>query len=435
MMKTRFFDPNYHKQNFRDVFDFPRDSVFDSNIRMANVGQYGANSEYNYASGSLGSIESIQLMDGAGTILDQVFDYSLYQTFKNINSKNNDDISTLNYLRNNAVGKMAVGVENPTGDGIKIKPLNLKNNITVDSNEEYQGWLSLRDCLPFLRSSEYLPTNLFTQLRLIINWKNASGLKNNAVDSTGDYLTPPAPFLIVDEVVDQEMKMQIMREYGTIQFTTIENERVTMNPVQGLQDNLANQEKVQSQEFLLNGFNNKTVNRMLLIRSPTDPKTWRENNNNIGPGNQSSFSVYKPVIQVVLNGKNIFPGSGLTRKNHILGMMHDTYGDLVVAPGANLVGFKNTNKYYDNPATDVGKYDYTSWFIDNKVKELKLQVSRTGVYGLSVISDNANGLNPLTAIYANVSDNTQLYLLYTSSILANLATGLNVTTAGIGTSS
>lgn len=431
MMKTRFFDPNYHKQNFRDVFDFPPDSVFDSNIRLCNVGQYGANTQYNSASGSLGSIESIQLMDGAGTVLDQIFDYSLYQTFKNINSKNNDDIASLNYLRNNAVGKMATGIENTTNSGIKIKSVNLKNNISIASNEEYQGWLSLRDCLPFLRSSEYLPTNLFTQLRLIINWKNSTDLKNNAVDSTGTYLTPPAPFLIVDEVVDEGMKMQIMKEYGTVQFTTIENERVSMNAVSGLADTVDGQEKTQSESFLLNGFNNKTVGRMLIIRSPTDTTTWRENTNNVGPANQSSFSVYKPVIQPVINGKTIFPGSGLTKKNHILGLMSDTWGDLAVSIGSNLTGFTNAHKYYDNPASDVGKYDYTGWIIDNKVKEMKLQVARNGVYGLAVISNNVTPINPLTAITVNIQTATQLYLMYTSSIIANLSTGINITTAGI----
>ena len=81
-IKTHLIDAVYDAPNFRSIYELPSNSVFLSNWRLAGVGQYGSATTYNYLLGSHGVIESIELQDGADTILDQLHEFSLWNAFK-----------------------------------------------------------------------------------------------------------------------------------------------------------------------------------------------------------------------------------------------------------------------------------------------------------------------------------------------------------------
>jgi len=388
-VKTRLIDPVYNKSNFRSVFELDPNTVFSTKMRLTNVGQYGTASTYNPLTGSYGTIEAIRLMDGAGTVLDQVHDFSIWMGFKNKNAKMMNVMSVNDILANTDNGLIAVGIDLTANNGVELQDEGLNNTLAVADSGSASGWLDLRRVFNLLRSTSYLPTNVFKNLRIEIDWKTSANLKNNMVDSTGNDSTK-IPVLIVDEIVDMDAKMELMKKWASVSFYSIESERVTLDAVANLDNTEASKELAQEETFLMNGFQNKFVNRILMVRSPTDSATWRDGTDNIGPANQSSFTVYKPKFQVRLNGKDKLAGSGWTQKNQQLGQLVDTWGNVTSGLGENLTNLTNKANYYGNPSNHVGKFDYTGFHVDEYVQDMQMTVGRSGVYAAANANDIIN---------------------------------------------
>jgi len=183
--KTLIVDPIFDRKNFKSEFRLHSDSVFLSNMRLINMGikeDADGPSPLNPLTGNF-CIESIQLMDG-GTLLDQVLEASILQGFRNYKKTNDENTSIQNNLTKNNLGFVLSGVTTFDGQTPKLPNRNtLKMDAEngpseVGSELADTSWLSLKELLPFLSSSLYVPTDVFKNLKIVINWKNPSQLKN-----------------------------------------------------------------------------------------------------------------------------------------------------------------------------------------------------------------------------------------------------------------
>ncbi len=378
---TRIIDPVFDSATFKTEFRLNApNTVYLSNMRLINSGVSS-----NPASALIGAtgqfcIESIQLYDG-NVLLDQILEASIWKTFKNINNTNDTNASVESTLGQTVLGYVAQGT--PTfeagngdyeSDSVKIEPW-----VDIEPSTNEKTWLSLKDFIPFLEASLYLPTKTFHNLRMVINWKNPSQLKDIVVNRTAVLTTYQDCSLIVDEIVSGPAVDLINKNYKGLTWMTIENDSVLVDAITGIP---ADGTKQQDKKFLINGFNNKTLDRLTVVQTPIDSATWVNGTSTLWGANQTSTAQFKNQFQFRVNGSNKLPRDGYTRKNQRLAQLTESWGEFNLIPASNFVYVPQMNPLVIGelqPA--MGKVDYTCVEIKERVNELQIEYRREGVDG------------------------------------------------------
>ena len=203
-VKTEILDPVYFSQD-RVEFRLDRGTIM-NNFKLANLGlTAGGNHRYNLDGGVSSVIKAIHLYDGRITLQSQhhaneryAFDNSLNTNEQNTNIERFTHKHSLGYSVSpalDAVGKTVVEMYNvdTTTNGI------CTINATDTDTNTGKGYIQVRDLLPILKVLPCLPSKVFTQLRLVIEWetdisKMATGTANPA--------TVIKPVLIIDRIVN-----------------------------------------------------------------------------------------------------------------------------------------------------------------------------------------------------------------------------------------
>jgi hypothetical protein len=385
---SRLIDPVFDKSTFKTEFRLNApDTVYLSNMRLLNSGI-----DANPATGLNGAtgqfcIKSIQLYDG-NVLLDQILEGSIWKTFKNINHTNDENASVESILGQTILGYIAKGepqFDAGTGayerQSVECSPM-----VDIEASTEKKSWLSLKDYIPFLDASFYLPTPTFKNLRLVINWKNPSELKDLVTNRNAVLSTYENCFLAVDEIASPPLVANIVKNYKGISWDTVESDSVLVDAITGIP---ADGTKQQDKKFLINGFNNKTVDRLVVVQTPVDSATWINGTNTLWGANQTSMSQYKNQFQFRINGQNKLPRDGYTKKNQRLAELTSSYGEFNLVPSANFVYVPEMHPMVDGEIRpSLGKVDYTSVEVKERVNELQLEYKRTGVAGAGNVKIN-----------------------------------------------
>ena len=215
----RIIDPSFDKSNFRAEFRLPTDSVLLSNFRLVNIGiSSNQTDSYSPTLGAQGAISAIHLYDG-GQLLDTVRDFNTYASFKNINKTNDANISQNRRLNYVGLGFVQDGVQSATADVLDKNDYTLTAQDPVADNLTKQGWLSLQNCFSFLRASMVVPTSLFRQLRVVVQYKSAEALKNAVRDRRdGTLTTDTGTALLCEEVAEGPVKVEMARRYEGVVY-------------------------------------------------------------------------------------------------------------------------------------------------------------------------------------------------------------------------
>ena len=375
-LKTHLIDPVNNLTNSRTEWRLPTDTVLLSNFRIANLGAVlGAQSSYNLLCGVNSLIQSIHLYDG-NQLLDQILSFPQWAGFSAFNKSNsvNTDLSKILTLNDN--GYVYSGEDYPANDGsagagdiAKIKHHYTAKKGDTTKATSAKGWLSLKSILPILDASLYLPTTVYKDLRLVIEYNNNIAQTNFQATASSTL----EPLLIVDEIVDPEKQAQITSEYKGVSYLAIEHDRLYIpSMVQG--DNA-----VQKISQSIGGFNNKTVNRLLIVKSSTNG-TAITNDTLKGLG---SNSVYNEGIQVRVDGSNIFPGDGITRPNQRLSLLNDVWGSCNSFNGCNEIYLSNAVNCIGQIGI-IGNLDYFGCHImKSPVNDIQIDFTRENVATMS----------------------------------------------------
>jgi hypothetical protein len=390
-VKTHLIDPVNNSSNSRTEWRLPTDTVLLSNFRIANLGAVlGGNFDYNKLCGVNSLIQSIHLYDG-NQLLDQILSFPQWAGFSVFNKSNsvNTDLSKVLTFGDN--GYVYSGEDYPANDGsvgagdiakIKHHYVTKKGNTTQATTAK--GWLSLKSILPVLDTSLYVPTTVYKNLRLVIEYNNNLVQTNTQATAS----TTIEPLLIVDEIVDPKKQAQITSEYKGVSFMAIEHDRLYIPAM--VQATSAVQKISQS----VGGFNNKTVNRLLIVKSSTNG-TAIGNDTLKGLG---SNAVYNEGIQVRVNGSNIFPRDGITRPNQRLSLLNDVWGNCNSFNGCNEIYLSNAVNCVGQVGI-IGNLDYFGCHImTSPVNDLQIDFTRENVATMSARYNQQLILN----IYAEV---------------------------------
>lgn len=427
-LRTQYLEANTHVKNRITEFRFNKNTLYQSNIRLTGVGYDSVTSgdvnQYNRLVGVLSTIRSCRLMDGSRELSSLRHAYQ-WLGFKNINA-NNEQVSNIHDTIHHTFQGLTY---TPAGQlDTFAHPYNLNAITSIDqafNTDDLKGFVDLRLILPVLSILPALDTTIFKNLRLVIEWENDPQL-GCALDTTKK-VDCSQPTLVADEVVG-DAKAQMLRNASTGSFMWNEIEHDIFQVPTGVNAGADNSRVSQNVQAVINGFDNKFVSRVLMVKSLTNKGLLLGGDDGsgsagaaiaLGNGNASSISQFEEQIQVRHQGANLFNGDGLKNDAWKQMLLQETWGVVTIPPfgGLQSVGAENASlvaqnvnglkvSYLDQDAVNErssesqGQYSYIGFQIEDRVKQLQFSYTRTVAKDTATIKYTQEALD--VHIYAEV---------------------------------
>lgn len=381
LLKSVYIDPIFNSSKGRSEFRLLQgnNEIYTSNLRLLNVGVVyngNANYAYNILGGAYCVISRISLLSG-NELIEEIRDFTKWASFKNVNSTNDKNKSLNKFINKSLLGFETSGGLTPNSELTYSSYYTSKNTFSAAQNAGNQNtsWLSLRSIFSFLKNTPYLDTNKLDNLRVVLEYNTSSAVitDDDVFDLDNDFGTSE-PLLVCDEVMTKDNTVQ---QPDVIEYLPVELDSVVVPAVNAT----SNTGTTQQLKVRVNGFNNKSVNRLLIVNSPTVA--------NLNTDRWASVSQYNQVVQPVVNGKNLYPFEGIQGVNRRLALMVDTWGELNAIDLMTNVGLGSCVSVHSTNSFLTGTVDYTGFSINNKVDSLDLEYQRDNV----VDSSQANQTN------------------------------------------
>jgi len=385
-LKTEYIDPQVFVPNGRASFDLDASKLaYLPNMRLLNVGITSTADTYNRLVGSMSVIRNIRLLDGR-TELSALRNPSPYLGFKSQQRTNADNKSSSSWFKNSMAG-----LEISEADE-KLGHLFTHHNTNVgqpgDAAGTRVGYLDLREVFPILNSLPCLPTDVFPNLRIEVEFQTSAAAQVVNTTSVADAVTV-RPILAVDCIENPDLVRALsksLKDQGA-RWLEIEHDRFN------IPTNTAGANGVQPINAQSMGYIGKRVERLLMVKNlqAVGDTVMATGSHVMGYGNASSQAFQDQETQVRLNGKNVFPGfGGITRPNERLALISDEYGSCSSYPGAVFYNWSNADVlmklgtgYQLSGKAFAGQLSYDCVRIGARVADLQIQISRTGDGGTS----------------------------------------------------
>ena len=395
-VETEYIDPVSFVPNQRAAFELDGTKLsYGSNMRLLNIGVVsGTQQDYSAGLGAMSVIRSIRLMD-ARTELSSIRNVPQYLFFKNCNRTNATNKSEDSYLKRNQLGFEINSEDN------KVSHIYSPGRADTAAETTSLGYLDLREVLPILNQLTILPTQIFKNLRIEIEFDGRQTSQILGDVSVG--ITVQRPILAVDvnsnPAAVEAAVSQVSEE--PIMWQEIENDNFVMNAVD-TSGFAVTDTAVQTTVNQSLGFKGKFVERLLITKQIQDKSKELNVNDVLGFGAiASSQAVLNEKVQINLNGNPILPGfQGMTRPNEILGMLSDEWGSINAYPGSNLYAWSSTPNVLDDANTG-GQQSFICVRLGARVAQLQTSISRTNNRDTNNKSATNDALN--VNLYAEVS--------------------------------
>jgi hypothetical protein len=372
-VNTKLIDPNVYVSNLRVEFQLPKGD-YGNRMRLMNVGLTAANTpKYNTYLGALASIKSVRLLNGRDE-LDACRECNRYLSFKRFNNSDAKNLGLGQQQMKNQYGLCVSGVGTgaDAANAIVVKqtPMDLggdaKLQLTTLEATTPKAYLDLRDCLPILSSLEVLPGDMFSQLRLVIEYETDV---RNMISVDNEAVTTTRPLLACDVIEDADMVKQMMGELNGASWDAVEHDltRIAANNADSLQQNVNR----------LNGFNNKRMMRFFVQKCPTNKAR------NVGAANAVkdggdliSQALINEKFNVKINGRPKVSRNGAETPNQRLSYLVDAYGECNSYYGANRIG-ADQGSTITAGVLDGAKNDWYGLYVNDTIKDFELEITRT----------------------------------------------------------
>ena len=368
--------------NSQLIFRLGTDSVYTSKMKLANVALVCAagTGKYNMIAGNGQSIKRIALMDG-GVVLDQLTSANMFYGFKKFNSSNRRNRS---YNRRSVGNGLGFEFGNTTNSALTTGQIST-NALSNTTALTFKSCIYLDDWIAMLRSTDYLSTNLFKDLRVVVEYdlSNLNCGAGTVVTTIGAVTPADDPLLVVEEIVREDIKQQIEQSLGSFTWFGIESDVVQVNAglkANGDKPNAAGETVVQTTSLQYRGFNNKYIRRVLLVNTGQNDATASPNlqtdNAVIGAGNLSSTANLQERLNFIVNGALVLP-TACERANEKLGMLVDTWGEVNAPLGVASTGIFGGSDNINGSHNFEGRLAYSGLNVSSRIQSLKVQLTRT----------------------------------------------------------
>lgn len=386
-IETTEIQAHTNSSNFRTEFRLQSNKLYMSNFRLMNVGWQQAtpaSPKINRLVGCYGVIKSLSLFDD-NELIDGLDNFNLWAAFSCYNKANDANYSTNNFLKKNNTGLTTGTSIFGASDGIDIIVETLFADSVGSQLTPPSAWLDISAYLDFLKQSRYVPSHYFKRLRIVIEWETDITNLTPAAPA-GTAVTTLEPFLVVDEMVNQEMIQKVLSNYGGINYQPIETSRTVLPQVSPL-PTVGVDDVLQEVTFTIQGFNNKSINRLVMMPVGQNASTL------YGKLNASAMKLNN--FQVRTSQGNILQGQGITTDNQRRAMMTDLYGDCTDAVGAVWVSEASSAI-----GTGVEATNTVGWMTpfcvkmeESMVQNFQVTVGRKSVYSISAATQDLGRYN------------------------------------------
>ena len=355
--RTQVLDPIIDIANNRVEWKLNPNSVYSTQMRVLNLGAIASKqSGYNKLSGVLSLIKNIYLYDGTSSTLDQVLDANKWLSFKSMNKGHNHSES----LNRNLIG-------NFLGDSLrtdlKVGSHGFKR-ADVDRASTGKGILNVAECLPLLKAMKYIPTTIFKDVRLVIEFESsAMAVIGNSLDTVSSISNP---LLVVDEILDQGLISQLTSDFRGVGWKAIERDQqnVVVDP-----SIKADEPKTQTPVLHLRGFDNKYLHRIVMLTTPQKGLD-KTDGTVLGGGSLQSVALIKEEYQFVVNGRNKLTGNGITKSSEKLDKLVQTWGEMSISAGGNTTGLYNADDFSKDFLDVDGRQSYVGLSLESFIENL-----------------------------------------------------------------
>ena len=370
-VKTRYIDPKSFMDGSRAVFELKANtSAYLPNMRLLDIGVFGQNEGvYNRLIGAHSIIKDITLYDGS-TVLTQIQEYGLYRGFQNQNIDNVKSQSVEQFKSCNNVG-----LQKLNSSGLLYDEIRKENTGTTRANTK-GAYVELREVLPMLNSVTHLPTAIFRNLRIEVNF-NIEVLEQVLMDVTDTITGQMLPILAVDVLDDKAVVAKMNAGLGnSIVWLETEVDRVSYPA------GVNNATREETKSFKLDGFKGKSLERLLMVKEIADINVYKNGNDVLGYGRYQSVALFNEKVQYRVNGRNILSGSGATGAMERLALVVDNYGECFAYPGSAQVDIDSgliVGLTAANGREKIGNFSYNAIYVGETVQDLQINHSRTNL--------------------------------------------------------
>jgi len=359
-IKTRIIDATRYRANVNCEFKLDDvDVSYLPNMRLINLGVTGATTQTPQDIGGLANlIHDIRLYDGREEI-DSLRYAGQWMSFQQLRDSNSKNVSVNNHLLKSNVGSILA--KNTTSVKV-VDAVNASDNTlnTLESNTKAKAHLDLRELLPSLAQMNYLDSSVFKNLRLVIEFETDTNFMIHK------YLQPIntiQPALVVDYTTAPNAPMR------NISWLAIEHDEYTL-PAKAAAGGAATA-LLQQSNNRINGFNNKSVERLLFVKQFSDTSSYNDGTN-VDKFSTGSIANYRESWQWRINGQNLMP-TAVDSDSKIQVLMADTWGDINAPLASNLSNFIIKTELDD---AKVGKFAYAAVSVSDYVKSMDVEHSR-----------------------------------------------------------
>jgi hypothetical protein len=364
---TEELQANSHS-NSRTVFKLGSvDKVYLTNMRLMNIGVISSASgvPINRLSGLYSCIRRIEILDG-DVSLDLMDNFNDWAQFRNYNKPNDKLISEMTRTSKNDMGFMAYHQGQNSGSDFRAHNLDTPNQVStleITDASTAKAWMSMKDFVSILDDFQFLPTRIFNNLKIVIEWE--TDIQNISPGTGASISEIVRPWLVVDSIADEQMKMDIVRNYKGGLYRPIEVASVYSPSI------IADK----SQSWTLTGFNNKTVNRMVLQKAPTSTTVSTYGKlDSVGLHDASETNTQE--YQLVVSGQNLLPENGYDSLAKCLRSVTESWGDCN-SMYLNLdVSNPVANEIVQDTAERVGWQNYVNFDVNQFCKQIQFKMKR-----------------------------------------------------------
>jgi hypothetical protein len=391
-LKTEYFDPSIFIDKNRMIFNLSGHHLaYLPNMRITDLAltRSARDTKLNRLAGIYSLIKNARLLDGA-TELSALREANRFLGFKNQNQNRGYAMS----VRNELVGS-AIGFEY-CGEDRKLRQAGYEPDGAGDTKANSGTFtIDLREVFPILKSISHLPTDLFRNLRVEIEFENLSTPALDIFVDANQDGSVQRPLLAVDYLDNPMIVKKMEPALKTLGWLEIEEDSFFVSREDATAG--ASQEKVQTANEKSMGFQNKHVERILIAKEIVDVQDGNGflNGNIVRPayGPVGSYACFREKLQVRLNGKNVLPREGLTQPNEMLSYLVDTWGDCALYPEANTtdVGIGMANVINEDGAVITaaddfrGAHSYFGLYLGEKIDDLQINYERTNLHDTRAI--------------------------------------------------
>ena len=396
-VKNTLLDPVLDVKNVRTEFRINNDDtnrVLLPNLRLSAIGVSvgGGGIHYNFVAGASGIIKNIFLMDG-NVVLDECRNANGWLAFQNYLGFNDENASKFGVLQQKVMGYSVQGQlpandtagnndDDPSSDQIYRTAQGTIPQVADSLTNA--GYLSLKRVLPMLNAVESLPLAVFNRLRIVIEYESDP---NKILANTSNAFSTVRAVLCYDELVNDADKAEAVKNFKGANWDAITHDLVvvpagTNGKPAGFNPATNNSRVSQSISANVKNYRGKFLRKLVVAKNPTLTAVFKAGNVCSPMGAYASITSLDESINVKINGSPKLP-LPCDKPNKRLALLADSWGTTNAYPlNADFGSDRAYNilRPFDDAsalATQVGVQDYFGIEIQDTVKDMQLEFSRT----------------------------------------------------------